>query len=115
VSPGGQFPLSLDTLGISLPPPGFIRENVLVGAASLALSLLVLAPRYLPSGVLIDESEEVADLHVPGSERWENGRFVGDTAPQRVLHCTYITFRGLRWYNGRATRQFPNCSYFYEE
>ena len=102
-------------LGISLPAPGFIREYVLVGTASLVLSLLIIAPRYLPSGVLIHESEEVANVHVPGSDRWENGKFVSDTAPGRVLHCTYITFKGLRWYNGPADRQFPVCSYFYQD
>lgn len=102
-------------LGISLPAPGFIREYVLVGAASLVLSLLIVAPRYLPSGVLISESEEAAILPVHGSQRWENGKFVRDTAPGRILHCTYITFRGLRWYNGPADQQIPACPYFFED
>lgn len=102
-------------LGVKLPAPGFIRESALVGAVSLALSLLVIAPRFLPAGILVSESEETGDLPVSGTERWENGKYVQDYAPQRVLHCTYLTFHGFRHYNGRASRQFPYCSYFYEE
>lgn len=102
-------------LGLKLPAPGFIREHALVGGLSLVLSLLVIAPRYLPNGVLIRESEEMANLPVHGSQRWENGQFIRDYAQQRFLHCTYITFNGLRWYNGPASHQFPACSYFYEE
>lgn len=102
-------------LGIDVPTPGLVREHVLVGAGALALSALILAPRYLPAGVLISESEEVGQLPVPGSQRWENGKYVHDYAQQRVLHCTYLTFHGLRYYNGPAFRQMPYCSYFYEE
>ena len=98
-------------LGVRLPLPSLVLAYLGAAGVSLVVSGLVLAPKHLPAGVLIAQSEEVNRLPT-GYARWKGEQFIMDYSDQRYLHCKYLTPLGVENNDGPASFGSPYCRYF---
>ena len=86
--------------------------TLLKGLIPLVLGVLVLWPRYAPTGVLIESSEETVRHPDITVGRWVGGRFQGPYQNERILHCRYRSLKGEQQVTFRANRYAQECPFF---